>query len=67
MDNFLGKSKLNFWPKNEDFEQCVVARTFAWEEGIITGVTFSLFSNTEAIVLLFKQGQDHDTGAVGFF
>ena len=23
IDNFLGKSKLNFWPKNEDFEQCV--------------------------------------------
>ena len=23
MDNFLGKSKLNFWTKNEDFEQCV--------------------------------------------
>ena len=22
MDNFLGKSKLNFWTKNEDFEQC---------------------------------------------
>ena len=21
-DNFLGKSKLNFWTKNEDFEQC---------------------------------------------
>ena len=24
IDNFLGKSKLNFWTKNEDFEQCVV-------------------------------------------
>ena len=23
IDNFLGKSKLNFWTKNEDFEQCV--------------------------------------------
>ena len=23
MDNFLGKPKLNFWTKNEDFEQCV--------------------------------------------
>ena len=23
MDNFLGKEKLNFWTKNEDFEQCV--------------------------------------------
>ena len=22
VDNFLGKSKLNFWTKNEDFEQC---------------------------------------------
>ena len=22
IDNFLGKSKLNFWSKNEDFEQC---------------------------------------------
>ena len=22
IDNFLGKSKLNFWTKNEDFEQC---------------------------------------------
>ena len=24
IDNFLGKSKLNFWTKNEDFEQCVL-------------------------------------------
>ena len=24
IDNFLGKSKLNFWTKNEDFEQCDV-------------------------------------------
>ena len=23
IDNFLGKSKLNFWTKNEDFEPCV--------------------------------------------
>ena len=23
IDNFLGKSKLNFWTTNEDFEQCV--------------------------------------------
>ena len=23
VDNFHGKSKLNFWTKNEDFEQCV--------------------------------------------
>ena len=23
IDNFLGRSKLNFWTKNEDFEQCV--------------------------------------------
>ena len=22
IDNFLGKSKLNFWTKNDDFEQC---------------------------------------------
>ena len=22
IDSFLGKSKLNFWTKNEDFEQC---------------------------------------------
>ena len=22
IDNFLGKSKLNFWTKNQDFEQC---------------------------------------------
>ena len=22
IDNILGKSKLNFWTKNEDFEQC---------------------------------------------
>ena len=22
IDNFLGKLKLNFWTKNEDFEQC---------------------------------------------
>ena len=26
IDNFLGKSKLNFWTKNEDFEQCVTHR-----------------------------------------
>ena len=24
IDNFLGKSKLNFWIKNEGFEQCVL-------------------------------------------
>ena len=23
IENFLGKSQLNFWTKNEDFEQCV--------------------------------------------
>ena len=23
IDNFLGKSKMNIWTKNEDFEQCV--------------------------------------------
>ena len=22
IDNFFGKSKLNFWAKNEDFKQC---------------------------------------------
>ena len=22
IDNFIGKSKLDFWTKNEDFEQC---------------------------------------------
>ena len=26
IDNFLGKSKLIFWTKNEDFEQCVPER-----------------------------------------
>ena len=26
IDNFLGKSKLNFWTKNEDFEQCLGKR-----------------------------------------
>ena len=25
IDNFVGKSKLNFWTKNEDFEQCARA------------------------------------------
>ena len=29
-DNFLGKSKLNFWTKSEDFEQCDLAQIFAW-------------------------------------
>ena len=24
IDNFHGKSKLNFWTKNEDFEQCEI-------------------------------------------
>ena len=24
IDDFLGKSKLNFWTKNEDFEQCAL-------------------------------------------
>ena len=27
IDNFLGKSKLNFWTRNEDFEQCVQNRS----------------------------------------
>ena len=26
MDNFLGKSKFNFWTKKEDFEQCGLDR-----------------------------------------
>ena len=26
IDNFLGKSKLNFWTKNEGFEQCALCR-----------------------------------------
>ena len=32
IDNFLGKSKLNFWTKNEDFKQCVSAIKcyFSW-------------------------------------
>ena len=29
IDNFLGKVKLNFWTKNEDFEQCAVQNR--WE------------------------------------
>ena len=28
IDNFFGKSKLNFWTKNEDFEQCVQVFVF---------------------------------------
>ena len=28
IDNFLGKSKLNFWTKNEDFEQCDSLKLF---------------------------------------
>ena len=35
IDNFLGKSKLNFWTKNDDFEQCVarwvVGRFWRWK------------------------------------
>ena len=36
IDNFLGKSKLNFWTKNEDFEQCVkrnchVTKCSSWD------------------------------------
>ena len=27
INNFLGKSKLNFWTKNEDFEQCGILAT----------------------------------------
>ena len=30
IDNLLGKSKLNFWTKSEDFEQCDLAQIFAW-------------------------------------
>ena len=30
MDNFLEKSKLNFWTKNEDFEQCVPYISAGW-------------------------------------
>ena len=29
IDNFLGKLKLNFWTKNEDFEQCASLSTRA--------------------------------------
>ena len=28
--NFLGKSKLNFWTKNEDFEQCDLIEHLTW-------------------------------------
>ena len=30
IDNFLGKSKLNFWTKNEDFEQCASIHHSTW-------------------------------------
>ena len=36
IDNFLGKSKLNFWTKNEDFEQCaqfISKVNHAWKTG----------------------------------
>ena len=37
VDNFLGKSKLNFWTKNEDFEQCVRRSSFAAEDAKCLG------------------------------
>ena len=45
IDNFLGKSKLNFWTKNEDFEQCV-------EVGFWAFITFFPF-----ILQLWEQSQ----------
>ena len=36
IDNFLGKSKLIFWTKNEDFEQCVFMRFFCVFQTIFT-------------------------------
>ena len=47
IDNFLGKSKLNFWTKNEDFEQCAsqkkISHTVTISE-IISLLGFLLFS-----------------------
>ena len=32
MDSFLGKSKLNFWTKDEDFEQCGADLPSIWRD-----------------------------------
>ena len=43
IDNFLGKSKLNFWTKNEDLEQCALLSN-------TIGIAKVLFSD-EAILI----------------
>ena len=46
MDNFHGKSKLNFWTKNEDFEQCDASYPYNQK-------TFTFFSNLSNILCFF--------------
>ena len=43
-DNFLRKSKLNFWTKNEDFEQCVLISLICQNILFLVVLILSLFS-----------------------
>ena len=54
---FLGKSKLNFWTKNEDFEQCVIVVRMTQISTVFSlfdwwHATFAAFENTCVSVLI---------------
>ena len=46
INNFLGKSKLNFWTKNEDFEQCATLTYILWELKKIGVISIQLHINS---------------------
>ena len=50
---FLGKSKLNFWTKNEDFEQCAVSK--GWKQFIDEDKSLANVQLTEAMSMYSKR------------
>ena len=49
MDNFLGKSNLNFWTKNEDLEQCALL-TLSFDNMGLVGLVVGSFH--DVVILL---------------
>ena len=59
--NFLGKSKLNFWTKNEDFEQCVKKEFEFWSGNIYFFTFFQLHWDVKLSTLVMKGTTDWTT------
>ena len=57
IDNFLGKSKLNFWTKNEDFEQCASEKCL-----LLSSKNSTNFFNKRTPSLAFLMGSWHFFG-----